>query len=514
MSYERLARALLHGRQYYGPALESLQGLPERHRCMEPVIEVSADSNGSRPLHVLEIGSWAGASTVSWATAVKSLRHAGRVVCVDPWQPYFDLRLERGFVYAAMNEVARQGDILQLFIHNIRSAGVSDIVDYRVGSSREILPQLETASFDVIYIDGSHAIDDVMCDLSNAVRLIREGGIICGDDLELQRDAIDVAEHQSALASGRDYVGSVSGGAEYHPGVTEAVARFFGRVFSWDGFWAVRRANGGWEWLEIQPGELPAHIADALREGAADVVIGPAEREKPLTVPELVGQTPSYNLVRLGDEYIAASKALGPVALGIERLGERSLEPLLLVGSSLEEVRARVQEHEALHEPQRSPELMGETSRYNLVRLGDRYIAASKALGPVALGMERLGDRTLEPMLLVGESLEEVRRQALEHEPRAESLAELVSETPGYNLVRLGDRYIAASKSLGPLGLGIERLGERDIEPALFVGSTLEEIRSRALAHEPTTGVELQNRVAETEHQARPSAPSDIDLVD
>jgi hypothetical protein len=180
------------------------------------------------------------------------------------------------------------------------------------------------------------------------------------------------------------------------------------------------------------------------------------------------------------------------VALGIERLGQRSLEPVLLVGATLEEVRTRAHEHEAPLRSQPSPELMDETPGHNLIRLGDRYIAASKALGPLGLGVERLGDRTLAPLLLVGESLEEVRTRAAEHEPRSEASAELAGETPSYNLVRLGDRFIAASKALGVLGLGIERLGERDLEPALFVGGTLEEIRSRALAHEsPVLEVEL-----------------------
>jgi len=496
MSYQRLARALLHGREYYGRALESLQGLPERHRCMRPVVEKAAEFNAGRSLQILEIGSWAGASTVSWAKAVKSLPHAGRVVCVDPWQPYFDLHVERGFVYAAMNEVARQGDVLQLFVHNIRSAGVSDIVDYRVGASGEILPQLETASFDVIYIDGSHAMDDVMSDLSNAARLIRNGGIICGDDLELQRDAIDVAEHEAALASGRDYVRSLSAG-DYHPGVTEAVARFFGRVFSWNGFWAVRRVNTGWEWPEIQPGELPAHIARALDESAADVAIEGTDDEKPRIVAELVGETPNYNLVRLGTEYVAAAKALGPVALGIERLGERSLDPVLLVGTTLDDVRARVREREALFEPQPSPELMGETSSYNLVRLGGRYIAAAKALGPLGFGIERIGERDIEPALFVGDTLEEIRARALANEPTVADV-ELVAQTKNYNLLRFDTRYVAFARSLGDVAVGSEKIGERELPPQVLCNSTLEALRVRVGQTEDQTLLVEPELVGET----------------
>jgi predicted O-methyltransferase YrrM len=264
MSYERLALALLHGHQYYGPALRSLQGVTDRHRCMEPVVRAAIEGRGERPLQILEIGSWAGASAVSWAVALKSLSPGGRLTCLDTWKPYFDPEVDREAIYAEMNAAARRGDVLPLFLHNIRSAGVADIVEYRVGASSDVLPQMEPGSFDIIYIDGSHAFADVLGDLSQAVRLIRDEGIVCGDDLELQRDAIEPAEHTAAVNTGRDFVWAESARSHYHPGVTEAVARLLGPVFSWNGFWAARRRRSQWEWLEVSPGALPSHIADAV----------------------------------------------------------------------------------------------------------------------------------------------------------------------------------------------------------------------------------------------------------
>ena len=144
-----------------------------------------------------------------------------------------------------MNVAAEHGDVFRLFLHNVRCAGVEDAIEYRVGPSHDVLPQLELSSFDVIYVDGSHALDDAVADLSHATRLIRPGGILCGDDLELQQEEVDPEEHRAALTLGRDYVWAESARAHYHPGVTEAVARVVGRVFVWNGFWAAQRTERG-----------------------------------------------------------------------------------------------------------------------------------------------------------------------------------------------------------------------------------------------------------------------------
>ncbi len=163
---------------------------------MQPVVEAAAAMAGDRPLDVLEIGSWAGGSAVSWASAVKALPRAGRVLCVDAWKPYFDVEVDREPIYAEMNAAVEHGDVFRLFLHNLQSADVADLVDYKVGATRDILPQLEPASFDIIYVDGSHAVDDVTFDVAQAMRLIRDGGIVCGDDSELPREAVDAEEHR------------------------------------------------------------------------------------------------------------------------------------------------------------------------------------------------------------------------------------------------------------------------------------------------------------------------------
>jgi hypothetical protein len=56
----------------------------------------------------------------------------------------------------------------------------------------------------------------------------------------------------------------------------------------------------------------------------------------------------------------------------------------------------------------------------------------------------------------------------------------LVAETDGYNLIQAGERFVAVAKSLGPVSLFDERLGERELGSLILVGANLEEVRVRA----------------------------------
>jgi predicted O-methyltransferase YrrM len=317
MSYVRLARALLHGKPYFGSALRSLQGLPARHAYMAPLVSLAAEAAGHRPLKVLEVGSWAGSSAVTWGLALKSLPNGGRLVCVDPWKPYFDVSVESDPIYSDMNAAAEEGDVFRLFLHNLRAARVDDLVEHRIGTSEALLPTFTRGTFNLVYLDGSHAAAAVKRDISEAARLVCDGGIVCGDDLELERTALDPEEHRAALASGRDYAWSSRAEAYYHPGVTEAVAELVGDVSSWEGMWAARRVGGTWGRIELPAGDrrLPAHIVEALQ---GEEEAGPsegAERSTPAP-PRLVLQGfHGFNLVEYGGRVHAVHQALGRLDL-------------------------------------------------------------------------------------------------------------------------------------------------------------------------------------------------------
>lgn len=288
MSFERLAHALLTGRPYFGMALRARQGWISRHAYFRPIMRAVRRQRPVKSLRILEVGSWAGSSSVSWAKTMQHEGVAGSVLCVDAWKPYFDLELESGAVYSEMNAAAASGEIMQLFQHNVRASGVADYIQCQRGNSRDVLPRLPSGAFDIIFLDGSHQHHQVAFDIAQARRLVADGGIICGDDLELQRDEIPTFEHTQAVRSARDFVRCEAANESYHPGVTEAVADAFGHVAVWEGLWAVMRHGDAWGRVELDLSRrwVPPHLTGDVEPEALTAQSDDAHDQQPPTPHE------------------------------------------------------------------------------------------------------------------------------------------------------------------------------------------------------------------------------------
>ena len=167
-----------NGRPYFGPIMWASQGLPLRHVAMQELIRFESSRAGTRRFDILEVGSWAGGSAITWAEALaRHHRRQGRVVCVDPWKPYFDpAKRPDAPVYRAMSAALLNDTIYDLFLHNVSSAGYDDIVVARRGDSGATLPMLPRRAFDVVFIDGDHSYAAVRRDLEAALELVRDGG--------------------------------------------------------------------------------------------------------------------------------------------------------------------------------------------------------------------------------------------------------------------------------------------------------------------------------------------------
>ena len=227
---EGIETAIAAGEPYFGRELVSYQG-DLRHKCFGMLarqIEIE------EPI-VLEVGCWAGMSLLAWHNAFEG---RARLIAVDNWEPYWPDDI--GALHKTMNEVAKSGEILSLFLYNMKSSGIASRVHIRRGDSRIVLEAMESDSVDLVYIDGDHRYECIVVDIRNAMRLIRIGGIICGDDLEVQlHEVSNKDEHENACYSGKDFL--ESGG--YHPGVTQAVGEIFGPVSCFDGVWAMQRLS-------------------------------------------------------------------------------------------------------------------------------------------------------------------------------------------------------------------------------------------------------------------------------
>ena len=137
---------------------------------------------------------------------------------------------------------------------------------------------------------------------------------------------------------------------------------------------------------------------------------------------------------------------MGPRQSYGERLGERELAPAYYSRARVWRKFGRKRWPGRPSSAEPVPEVLGNTAVYNLMRVGETFLAVAKSLGPTNIMVERLGERELSPVLLMGETLEEVRDRAIALEPEVE----LVEEIGAYNVVKAGDRFIAIARELGP----------------------------------------------------------------
>ncbi len=251
---------IMSGEPYFGHFCASGQGVAagvhneERKRIRESnmrrlVVQGCSLKEGNA--RILEVGAWAGWSAIVWAKALKdSKQNAGAVVCVDPWTSYLDLAANRTPVYRAMEAATKRDAIVRLFYHNVRASGYAAAVHPFRGTSDCCLPMLRDGWFHLVFIDGDHSYAAVKRDLENAGRLVCDGGLLCGDDLDLQFEDLDAERLREDLHC--DYALDPKSKERFHPGVTLAVWEFFRqRVSSWDGLWAMRKVGNGWKSVEL-----------------------------------------------------------------------------------------------------------------------------------------------------------------------------------------------------------------------------------------------------------------------
>lgn len=119
-----------------------------------------------KPLSCLEIGSWEGRSSLF---ILESLPNS-KLTCVDTWQGADEHKGSN-----ILNTIEQNFDN-NLWDHRDR------LTKYK-GTSFSFFDNLESnIKFDLIYIDGSHYIDDVMIDALKSFAHLNVGGVMIFDD--------------------------------------------------------------------------------------------------------------------------------------------------------------------------------------------------------------------------------------------------------------------------------------------------------------------------------------------
>lgn len=193
-------------------------------------------------LRVLEVGSFIGQSAVMWSERIaQHSEHGGQVVCVDPWKPFLSEEdvATSGLLYQQTQRALEDGSAFEQFKKNRSLAAATVPINFIRTTLSEMVDSsvVWAEPFDIVYIDGSHYYPDVKKDLSLAKCAVKIGGILCGDDLEVQFDTVNQEECRRVAEKQRDFIG-------YHPGVTLAVWETFGRVWADHGAWAMQQESG------------------------------------------------------------------------------------------------------------------------------------------------------------------------------------------------------------------------------------------------------------------------------
>lgn len=155
---------------------------------------------------ILELGTLGGYSAVWLARALPS---DGRLVTVE---------------FAARHaEVARR---------NFERAGVSHLIELKLGAALEVLPQLEAerrAPFDFVFIDADKVHYPEYLDW--ALRLTRPGGLIVADNVVREGAVIDAASEDPSVQAVRRFMDKLEANRQVASTVIQTVG-----VKGYDGF--------------------------------------------------------------------------------------------------------------------------------------------------------------------------------------------------------------------------------------------------------------------------------------
>lgn len=246
---------------------------PVRHLFMIGIIwYLNRPRKRSYPdMHILEIGSWMGASALSFAQGLIEYNNAeGKITCLDAWQPFLNREIHNNMLYQTMENVLQSEIAYDLFKHNIATIPETITCQHLRGMSSNLLPLLKNELFDIVFIDADHAYTPVKADILQSLNLVKNGGIICGDDLNLQYSQVDPLFTKEQAE--QDLVQESKTKRNYHPGVTLAVYEIFGEVSCWGGFWAMQKRDNGWMPISLKgmPIVYPAHFPDEANQKAAE----------------------------------------------------------------------------------------------------------------------------------------------------------------------------------------------------------------------------------------------------
>lgn len=139
-----------------------------------------------RPDLILEIGSWTGGSAIRIGRACADAGLASEIVCIDTWlgSPEMVTVLSTTENYNALGYRWGYPTLYYTFLRNVIDAGLQRFVTplpLPSESAAFVLADLGITA-PLIYVDGGHQYETVRRDLECYWPLLRDGGVLIGDD--------------------------------------------------------------------------------------------------------------------------------------------------------------------------------------------------------------------------------------------------------------------------------------------------------------------------------------------
>lgn len=139
-----------------------------------------------RPKRLIEVGTWKGGSALTLASHLERLNLDAEILCVDTWLGALEMwtELDDADRHGSLNLKHGYPTLFYTFLGNVVRAGHQQrITPFPVPSvTAAQWCALHGIKADMIYIDGSHEEEDVYQDLVSWWDLVRDGGVLFGDD--------------------------------------------------------------------------------------------------------------------------------------------------------------------------------------------------------------------------------------------------------------------------------------------------------------------------------------------
>jgi hypothetical protein len=158
---------------------EDKQGWNGTHNFFKKIIDEV------NPNLIVEVGTWKGQSAINMGKHILDTGKNTKIICIDTWLGAIEF-----WSWAATtderNLLLKNGypQIYYQFLSNVVHNGLQDVISPFPNTSENGYRYLQYKGLkpELIYIDASHEEDDVYKDIKNYYSILKEGGVIFGDD--------------------------------------------------------------------------------------------------------------------------------------------------------------------------------------------------------------------------------------------------------------------------------------------------------------------------------------------